>query len=337
MSIELQLNTPTRLLIVTVSYRTAHLVVESLRSLENEVKSLPGGAKVAIVDNNSGDGSVEKIGLAISAEGWGDWVTLMPSQLNGGYAYGNNYAIRPALQSANPPDYVLLLNPDTQVRPGALKALVDFMDQHPDVGISGSSFEEADGKPWPYAFRFPSPLSEVEAGIRLGPVTKLLSKWMVAQSMSDHDQEVDWLPGASMMIRRQVFESIGLMDEGYFLYFEETDFCLQAKRAGWKCWYVPESRVMHILGQSTGVTATNQAPKRRPQYWFDSRRRFFLKNYGLFYAMMVDISWLVSFGLWRIRRAIQNKPDMDPPQLWGDSFRNSVLMKRDIPCQELAK
>jgi N-acetylglucosaminyl-diphospho-decaprenol L-rhamnosyltransferase len=336
MSTELQLNIPTRLLVVTVNYRTSHLVIDSLRSLEDEVKTFPGGVKVAIVDNNSGDNSIEKIGLAISAEGWGDWATLMPSRLNGGFSYGNNYAIRPALRSPNPPDYVLLLNPDTQVRPGALKALVDFMDQHPDVGIGGSSFEEADGSPWPFAFRFPSPLSELEAGIRFGPVTKLLSQWMVAQTMSDHDQEVDWLPGASMMIRREVFEAIGLMDEGYFLYFEETDFCLQAKRTGWKCWYVPQSRVMHILGQSTGVTVTNQQPKRRPQYWFDSRRRYFLKNYGLFYAMMADLTWLVGFGLWRVRRAVQRKPDMDPPQLLGDSFRNSVLFKRDIPCQELS-
>ncbi len=334
MSAELQIEDKTRLLIVMVNYRTGSLVVDSLRSLENEIQSVPG-TKVAVIDNNSGDDSVEKIGQAIAAEGWQDWATLLPSKLNGGYAYGNNYAIRPALKTANPPDYFLLLNPDTQVRPNALKALVDFMDHHPEVGIAGSSFEEADGKPWPYAFRFPSIFSELDSALRLGVVSKLLSKWIVAKVMGNQEEQIDWLPGASMMIRRQVFESIGLMDEGYFLYFEETDFCLQARRAGWTCWYVPQSRVMHILGQSTGVTATNQAPKRLPQYWYDSRRRYFLKNHGWFYTALVDIGWLSGYSLWRVRRVLQQKPDTDPPKMLQDTFRNSVFSKQGIPCQKL--
>jgi GT2 family glycosyltransferase len=336
MTAELSLAANTRLLIVTVNYRTSHLVIEGLRALEREVKSIPG-VHVAIVDNNSGDGSVEKIGAAIAAEGWGDWATLMPSSLNGGFSYGNNYATRPALQSPNPPDYILLLNPDTQVHPGAIQELLNFMDQHPDVGIAGSSFEEADGKPWPYAFHFPSFISEFEWGFRLGIVSKLLAKWRVVQTMDQtKEQQIDWIPGASMMIRRQVFESIGLMDEGYFLYYEETDFCLQAKRAGWTCWYVPQSRVMHILGQSTGVTATNQAPKRLPKYWFNSRRRYFLKNHGLFYAALADASWIIGYAFWRVRRVIQRKPDLDPPKMLGDAIRNSVFLNRGIPCQELA-
>ncbi|GAB4319627.1 MAG: glycosyltransferase [Leptolyngbyaceae cyanobacterium] len=335
MPAEILLKSDTRLLIVTVNYRTSHLVIEGLRSLEPEVRSVPG-IQVAIVDNHSGDGSVEKIGAAIAAEGWEDWVTLMPSTVNGGFAYGNNYAVRPALQAAHPPDYFLLLNPDTQIRPGAIKELLSFMDQHPEVGIAGSSFEEADGKPWPYAFRFPSFISEFEGGIRLGLITKLLSRWKVPQTMApDREQPIDWIPGASMMVRREVFESVGLMDEGYFLYYEETDFCLQARRAGWSCWYVPQSRIMHILGQSTGVTATNQQPRRLPQYWFDSRRRYFLKNHGWLYAALVDISWLAGFSLWRARRVLQRKPDADPPQLLEDSIRNSVFLKREIPSQQL--
>jgi hypothetical protein len=335
MAVELPLDPQTRLLIVTVNYRTPDLVIQSLRALQTEIHTVPG-TKIAIVDNNSGDGSVGKIAAAIAAEGWGDWAMLLPSDVNGGFSYGNNYAIRPALQNDHPPDYFLLLNPDAQVRPGALSALVDFLDQHPEAGIAGSSFEEANGKLWPYAFHFPGIISEFENGFRLGLVSKLLARWKVVHVMEqDHPQQIDWLPGASMMIRRQVFEAVGLMDEGYFLYYEETDFCLQAKRAGWACWYVPQSRVMHILGQSTGVTAKNQAPKRLPQYWYDSRRRYFMKNHGWFYASLVDISWLVGYGVWRVRRAIQRKPDHDPPQMLWDSFRNSVFFKPNVPTQTL--
>lgn len=328
---------PTRdnsVLVVIVNYRTAKLVVNCLRSLANEVKALPS-TRVAVVDNASGDDSLEVIGSAIEQEGWSSWATLLPSAVNGGYAYGNNYAIRPSLELDNPPDYYWLLNPDTVVRPGALRALIDFMQAHPKVGIGGSSFEEANGEPWPIAFRFPSILSELDSGIRLGIMTKLLSEWSVVHWMTDQPTQVDWIPGASMMIRRQVFESIGLMDEDYFLYFEETDFCLQAKRAGWACWYVPQSRVMHIAGQSTGVTVRTSKPKRLPQYWFDSRRRYFVKNHGRLYAAGTDLVWVLAFLLWQVRRAIQRKPDCDPPQLLQDFVKNSALFKAGIPAQQL--
>jgi GT2 family glycosyltransferase len=326
MQTAIQFDRPCPLLIVTVNYRTADLVIESLRSLVLEIETVPG-TRVVVVDNPSGDDSVAKIGAAIAAEGWGDWAEVVASDRNGGYAYGNNFAIRPALASNNPPPYFLLLNPDTQVRPGALKALLDFMQQRSDVGICGSSFEEADGSPWHTAFRFPTLMSEMEDGIRLGIVSKVLARWRVSKTMTQEQQPIDWLPGASMMIRREVFDEIGLMDEGYFLYFEETDFCLQAKRAGWSCWYVPESRVMHIAGQSTGVTVRSGPPKRLPQYWFDSRRRYFTKNHGVVYAAFADVAWMGGFALWRLRRIVQRKPDMDPPQLLSDFFHNSVFFK----------
>lgn len=321
-------------LVVLVNYRTPHLTVDCLRSLESEVAALPG-VRVAVVDNDSPDDSVAIIGAAIAAAGWQDWVTLMPSQHNGGYAFGNNFAIRPALQSTNPPAYFWLLNPDTQIRPGALKALLEFMEQHPDAGIAGSAIEEADGTPFGTAFRFPTILSELDSGLRLGVVSKLLANWSVVRAMGEQTCVVDWLPGASMLIRREVLQQIGLMDEGYFLYYEETDFCLQAKRSGWNCWYVPQSQIMHIAGQSTGVTVRNQRPKRLPQYWFDSRRRYFIKNHGLVYAAIADAVWLVSFSLWRCRRAIQHKPDQDPPQLLQDFIRNSVFLKGGIPAEGL--
>lgn len=322
-------------LVVIVNYRTATLTINCLRSLAQEVKLLRN-VRVAVVDNASGDGSVEAIQQAIVTEAWSDWATLLPSNHNGGFSYGNNFAIRPALASDNPPDYVWLLNSDTEIRPGALEALVNFMQTHANVGICGSSFEEENGTLWPFAFRFPSILSELENGFRLGFISKLLSSWKVAQVMTDQPSQVDWLPGASMLIRRQVFESIGLMDEGYFLYYEETDFCLQAVRQGWECWYVPASRVMHLAGQSTGVTTPTDRPKRLPQYWFNSRRRYFIKNHGRLYTAIVDTVWFLGFVLWRGRRLVQRKPDTDPPYLLQDFVRNSAIFRGDVPDSSLA-
>ena len=322
-----------RILVVIVNYRSAALAVESLRSLVPEAAALPG-LQVAVVENDSGDDSLEVLRQAVQTEGWGSWVEIMPSDRNGGYAYGNNFAIRPALAGAEPPDYVHLLNPDTLVRPGAVQALAQFLEEHPEIGIAGSSFENADGSLWPIAFRFPNILSELDRGLRLGVVTKLLQNWVVPRTMEQKEASVDWMPGASMMIRRSVFEKIGLMDDDYFLYFEETDFFLQAKRAGWPAWYVPQSRVMHICGQSTGVTQRTEKPKRLPDYWFESRQRFFVKNYGLFYAGLTDMVWMAAYSLWRVRRVIQRKPDNDPPFMLADFFRNSVFQKRVIKGAE---
>jgi len=319
-------NNPIPVLIVILNYKTPDFVIDCLRSLESEVRALPG-TRVIVADSPSGDDSVQKIGAAIEREGWSEWASLLPLERNGGYAYGNNAMIRPALESSNPPPYYLLLNPDTIVRPKAVQILVDFMDKHPEAGMAGSGLEDIEGVQRYTAFHFPTILSELDAGLRLGILSKFLSKRDVPNPIPKEPRQTDWVPGASLIVRREVFESIGLMDDEYFLYYEETDFCLRANRAGWPCWYVPESRVVHFPGQSTGVT-TPGARKRLPQYWFDSRRRYFVKNHGWLYTALADAAWVFGFVLWRGRRVIQRKPDEDPPKYLSDFVANSVLLKK---------
>ena len=314
-----------RLLVVVVNYRTAQLTINCLDSLVNEVRAL-SGTQVVVVDNNSGDRSVEKIESVIQTQGWGDWVSVLPSEHNKGLAAGNNLIIRSVLKSSYPPDYVLLLNPDTMVRERSLSTLVDFMAEHSQVGIAGSRLEDPDGTPQCSAFRFHTLISELDSALRLGIVSNLLAKWIVAPPVTSTPHQTDWVAGASMIIRREVFKTIGLMDEKYFLHYEEVDFCLQARKSGWSCWYVPQSRVVHLVGQSSGVTNTKTIPRRLPKYWFDSRRRYFLKNYGWFYAALTDLVWLLSFALGRCRLFLQRKPNNDPPYLLRDFLRHSVLI-----------
>lgn len=319
-----------RVLVVIVNYKTPALCVDALASLEPEVRE-HGRARVVVVDNPSGDDSHERIAAAIEQRGWTDFAAVEQAPVNGGFAYGNNLAIRPALASSEPPDFVWLLNPDTKVRPGALRHLLAFFEAHPEVGIAGSGLEEQDGSPWPYAFRFPTFMSEFEHNVRLGFVSRVLSAYAFTRKMADVPERIDWLPGASMMVRREVFERVGLMDEEYFLYFEETDFCLQAARAGFECWRVPASRVMHIAGQSTGVTDRKAAPKRLPAYWFESRSRYWLKNHGRAYGIAVDLVAVAAFALWRVRRPLQGKADNDPPHYLGDLWRHSTLFVSEPP------
>ncbi|MDB5302582.1 MAG: glycosyl transferase family 2 [Phycisphaerales bacterium] len=306
-----------RLLIVIVNYRTASLTIDCLRSLADEVPALTG-TRVVVTDNASGDASIGVLTEAIAANGWQQWASLLPLDRNGGFAYGNNAAIRPALESSDPPEYVLLLNPDTVVRLGALRQLLDFMDRHSKVGIAGSRLENPDGTPQRSAFRFHSIGSELESGLRLGLVSRMLSGKVVAPPVPTEAGPTDWVAGASMIIRREVFRDIGLMDEGYFMYFEEVDFCLRASRAGWPCWYVPASRVVHLVGQSSGVTDVKKTRKRRPAYWFESRRRFFVNNFGRLRAFCANVAWATGFATFRARQFVQRKADTDPACLLRD-------------------
>jgi GT2 family glycosyltransferase len=302
------------LVVIIVNYKTCGLVIDCLRSLADEIIGL---GQVIIVDNGSHDESPSRIANTIATENWGDRITLIQLPNNLGFSAGNNIGIRLARKQSSPPCYYLLLNPDTIVRPGAFKALLQFMSDHPTVGIAGSRLENSDGTPQRSAFRFPSLLGELEGSIRLGIVSRLLHRSVVAPPVRNRAHPTDWVAGASMMIRREVMDQIGLLDERYFLYFEEVDYCRNARRAGWQVWYVPTSRVIHFVGQSTGVTGRN-GPKRVPQYWFASRQRYFNKNHGATYAALASLAWASGFAFWRVRRWFQRKPDNDPPKLLSD-------------------
>jgi N-acetylglucosaminyl-diphospho-decaprenol L-rhamnosyltransferase len=308
--------------IVIVNFRTSGLVVDCLHSLKTDIRNEPD-CRVIVVDNASGDDSVNRLTTTIKAAGW-TWAKVLPLERNGGFSFGNNAAIRPLLQSANSPDYIHLLNPDTYIRPGAVTKLIDFMEANPKVGIAGSSLEHPDGRPQSAAFRFHGILSELESGIRFGPMTKLLRRWMVAPPARNVPHRTDWVGGASMMIRREVFDDIGLMDQRFFLYYEETDFCRRAWKAGWPCWFVPQSRVVHLEGQSTGATGAAAKRRRMPLYWFDSRRRYFRKHHGAGYELLANLAHASGFALWRLRKAIQFRKDQDTPYYLWDLIRNTI-------------
>lgn len=313
-------------LVAIINYRTPQLTIDCLASLAAP-DARPANTHVVVVDNASGDNSIALIEQAIVDNGWGEWATFRPLPKNGGFAYGNNEAIRPALAGENPPKHLLLLNSDTVVRAGAIQALVDVLDARPEVGIVGSRLEFPDGTPQHSVFRFPSLLSECDEALRVGVVHRALKPFIIMPPISDQPCAADWVAGASMLIRREVFETIGMMDERFFLYYEEVDYCLRAARAGWKCWYEPKSRVIHLIGQSSGVTNEQARLKPRPRYWFDSRRHYFLENYGRAYLMLVDTVWSASYALGQGYAWLRRKPNLDPPRFFRDYLANSVFVR----------
>ena len=313
--------------IVIVNYRTADLAVDCLHSVAGQIAELPN-LRAVVVDNASGDGSLEKLALAIDRERWHGWVSLIPLDRNGGFAFGNNAGIRHALRSPHHVDYVMLLNPDTIVRTGAIGALVSFVKSHKEVGIAGSRLENGKGEAERSAHHAPTPLGELESSARFGVLSRLFHRYAVSPPLRETAHECDWVSGASLMVRREVFEQIGLLDEGYFLYFEEVDFCSRAQRAGWQVWFVPESRVVHFEGAATRIGSIGS---RRAPYWYNSRRRYFVKHFGVLGLILADALWALgrmSLGLRRIVGLGTGGKDQDPgwfafDLLWGD-FRSLV-------------
>lgn len=321
-----------KLLTVILNWRTADM---TLRSAESALAAMAGiDGALTIVDNNSGDGSFEAMAAEVAARGWDKGphqVRVLQSGHNGGYGAGNNYGIRAGLPGGERPDYVYLLNSDAFPAPGAIRALLDHLEAHPKTGFAGSYIHGQDGDTHRTAFRFPSAASEFESQIRFGPVSKLLKNSIVAAPIPTATARVDWLAGASLMMRQDVLDQIGLFDETFFLYFEETDLCRRAARAGWPTDYVVESRVMHIGSVSTGMKKW----QRIPGFWLDSRLHYFAKNHGRAYTALATLCALAGGVLWRARLLIQRKDRGDPPGYLRDMLahhlRHGFQFRRDQP------
>ena len=310
--------------IVIVSYKSAALTVDCLRSVAAERATSQLHLRCVVIDNASGDEPV--VAEAIRANGWDAWARVVLAPRNGGFAYGNNLGLK-ELERDGRCDFVHLLNPDTVLHSGAIPALVAFFERHPRAGIAGGIFENADGSVWSIAFRFPSLLGELEQGVNLGLVSRVLSSSRVPMSLGQDEVAVDWVSGASMMVRREVFSRIGGLDEAFFLYFEETEFCHRAKAAGFEVWYVPSSRVTHIAGQSTKVTERNVGPRRLPPYWFDSRRLYFTLTRGRAYASLADVAAIAGGWLGIAKSALLGRLGTHVPHFLRDLYSHSTFFR----------
>ncbi|HGG05897.1 MAG TPA: glycosyltransferase family 2 protein, partial [Aliiroseovarius sp.] len=205
--------------------------------------------------------------------------------------------------------------------PDAIQQLITTLDNTPSAGFAGSYIHGPSGDPHITAFRFPSIASEFEGSVRLGLVSRFLGRFAVPMiDLPKGSEPVDWLAGASLLMRRAVLDEIGLFDETFFLYFEETDLCLRAKRAGWQTLYVRASEVNHIGSVSTGMKRW----RRVPEYWYESRLYYFTKNHGRLYAAAATLAHLLGGLTWRFRRLVQRKPRVDPPYFLRNLALNYV-------------
>lgn len=315
---------------IIINYRTAAMTADAVPGLLQELERA-GESHLFIVDNDSQDGSVEYFEQRAREANWGARVSIIAAGFNGGYGYGINMGVKAGLALPRPPEYFYIINSDASADPGSLRTMVDFLDEHPSVGVAGSRVNAPDGQAQGAAFRFLGVLSELESQAELGLISALLRRWAVARELPATSCGVDWIPGTSMLIRRTTFETVGLFDEQFFLYFEEIDYCLRVRRAGIDIYFVHGAPITHLGSVSTGLEDTG---KRYPMYWYESRHRYFLKHHGLAYAAACDAAFLAGTALRRAKRALKPGPAERPHAL--RDFVSASLLHLTSPRKLLA-
>lgn len=302
------------LCIVIVNYRTPQLTIDCLESLFPEMKNLPS-TKVVVVDNNSADDSVSLIQNAIASNNWQDWILLISSPVNGGFSYGNNLGIK-AVTANN----YLLLNSDTIVRNGAVQALLSALEKYPQAGIISPRLEWLDETPQISCFRDRSPINELINAAKTSFITKILNEYDVPLPVSNQVMEVEWTSFACVLIRKEIIDKIGLMDENYFMYFDDIDYCRRTRELGWQIIHYPFARVVHLRGGSGSVKQDIATHKRPPAYLYASRSRYFAKFYGIFGLWLANLLWLAGRSISLVREIIEKKPpqtcELEARDIW---------------------
>ncbi|MET4129017.1 glycosyltransferase family 2 protein [Roseovarius sp. MBR-6] len=314
-----------RVLTIVLNWRTPEMSLKSATAAHRAMAGIAG--EIVIVDNASGDGSFETMQAGSAGM---DRVRVVQSGRNGGFGAGMNAGMQAGLSDGTRPDYVYILNSDAFPAAEAIAALLAHLETTPEAGLAGSHIHGPDGAPHVTTFRFPSILGELEGAARIGPLSRLLRRHAVPLPLPEQTRSVDWLAGASLMIRQAVIDEIGGFDETFFLYFEETDLCLRAARAGWRTDYVHESRVEHLGSVSTGMKGWGRVP----DYWFASRRHYFVKNHGRAYLGAVTLAHLCGAGAGALWRVIRQKGAPPPPHFLRDlvtgDMRAALNMQKRI-------
>lgn len=303
-----------RILTVILNYRTAEMTLRAARAARTAMEGIEGA--ITIVDNDSQDGSFERLVQATA-----DWpgVRVLASDRNGGFGAGNNLGIRAGLPGGARPDFIYLLNSDAFPEPEAIRLLRDHLLVQPDCAFVGGAAFGEDGAPHVTAFRFPTAFSEFEGAANTGLISRALRRHRLLVGMPETRCPVDWCAGATIMFRNDALDRTGLFDEDFFLYFEETDLCHRIWAAGFTGCFLPQSRVTHIGSASTGA----QSWRRVPDYWFESRARYFHKRGGALYLIWVTLAHFAGATIWRTRMVIERKEDRVTPHFLRDLARQT--------------
>jgi N-acetylglucosaminyl-diphospho-decaprenol L-rhamnosyltransferase len=299
--------------IIIVSWNTRDLLVDCLQSIYAHPPLCE--FEVWVVDNASSDGSEAAIRDCFRG------VELIENQANTGFAHANNQAIR---RSSG--QYVLLLNSDTIVGPDALNVMVKSMEAHPDAGIVGGSILNADGSPQFSYGRFPSLLSETASAWGIDNRCPISMKHSKQRRPDREVMETDWVMGAAMMVRREVLDRVGLLDESYFMYSEEIDLAYRARRGEWKIYVLRDARIVHL-----GQQSSKQAPAAMKAQLFRSKVLYFQKHHGRLPASILQLVFQGSMLARCLMYRLRGKTILS--QMWSATWKCFSSPSRDTGQQ----
>ncbi|MHB9032459.1 MAG: glycosyltransferase family 2 protein [Anaerolineae bacterium] len=234
--------------IIVVSYNTCELTLGCLESVYRELSASAINGHVWVIDNASKDGSAAAIAERFPQ------AKIIASLENLGFARGVNLGAQDILSADNPPDYLLLLNPDTVIQPGALAYLLAFMRAHPQTAVAGAQLLYADGSFQHSAFHFPTlamaffDFWTINHRLLDSPLN---GRYPRRKYNTGQPFQIDHPLGAAMLVRVSAWQQVGPLDPAYFMYCEEIDWCLRAYKAGWRMYCVPAAKIIHYAGQST--------------------------------------------------------------------------------------
>lgn len=270
--------------ICIVTYQAREYLRKCLQSIAENPPAC--SYEIIVVDNHSTDGTVDMLNCQFPQ------VQITENSDNKGFTAPMNQALRQAVGG-----YLLQLNPDTIIHPQAFNTLIAFMEQHPDVGICGPKVLNLDGslqKPCRRGESRPWAVFSYFLGLsRLFPKSKLFGEYLMNYMDEDAIHQVAGVSGSCMLIRRQVSDQIGYLDELFFAYQEDADYCLQARRAGWKVYYVPTAQITHYGGEG----GSKIQPYRSIYAWHRSYFLYFRKNFASDYFFLFNWLYYLAMGV----------------------------------------
>lgn len=319
------------LCVVLLNYKTPSLVKDCLDTLLPQVRKL--SASIVLVDNNSPDDSISCIRDWIARNSAEQNVRLIASQENGGFAAGNNIGI-----SSENAEYYLLVNSDTLFAGGALTAMLAAISEDKKVGLLSPRLQWPDGIPQESCFRYHRPISQMISSSGVGIIRQLFSGFEVARRVCNSDADCEWTSFACVMVRKKVFDEIGLLDDEFFMYFEDVEFCKRATAAGWIIRNHPLARVVHLRGGSSPVKANKSQRKRQAKYFYESRTRYFYLLYGRFGLLRANLFWTLGWLIACTRSVFQRR--FSPPVCkceWKDIWTNFFRPNRPYTHPDASK
>jgi N-acetylglucosaminyl-diphospho-decaprenol L-rhamnosyltransferase len=273
-----------------VSWNVRELVRCALASILADAQGIE--SEIILVDNASRDGTVEMVRAEFPR------THVIANTDNRGFTRGNNQALAVARGR-----YFFLLNPDAELVSGATRALLDYAESNPRVGVVGPQLLNPDRSLQSSRRRFPTFTTALLESTRLQqlvPRNRWLTRYYMQDTPDDAVQEVDWVTGAAMFVRREVYERIGGFDEDLFMYSEELDWCYRAKHGGWRVAYFPRARVIHHEGKSS-----EQVVAARDIYFHSSKIRFFRKYHGALQAALLRVFLLAMFAYQSLEESVK--------------------------------